>query len=129
MWEEVEKIYGTPGALSSFLLFKDLFWIQFSESESLNKQIEDALALRNKAVNAGITVTDDYFIYILLLALPPSYLTLVTSLLQRTSSTSKLTVEDVRKLIVEDETMKAQTAGSLAAFNKGKAPSGAPRAP
>jgi hypothetical protein len=124
MWTTLEGQYKKPGSLTAFLLFQKLFQTQFTESSPLNKQIEDVMELRHQATNAGIIISDTHFIFIILLALPQSYSSLSTGLLQRTADTTTLKVEEIHSLIIEEETLKVASAAGLASFNnkgKGKA--------
>lgn len=102
-WDILVAKYGKPGTLTTFLLFQQLIQIQFVESLSFKSQLEDHLALRQRAEDAGIKITEQHFVFLLLLALPNSYSNLSTNLLQQRTDTTTLRIEDFQSLILKEK--------------------------
>jgi hypothetical protein len=106
IWDMLKDKYEKPGALTAFGIFQKLFQASFTEGLSMRSQIDELHALRQEGANAGITVTDQHYAFIILQALPSSYSMLYVSLLSTVDMT-KIDPTAVASRIFEEETRRS----------------------
>src|SRR5882757_9314877 len=98
--------YEKTGALTAFSYFDKLFGTKFSEGESMTSQLADLDQLRDEANTAGIKLSDEHYVLLILRSLPSSYSTLFTALLS-TADLSKITPSNVSACIIDEYTRQS----------------------
>ena len=97
--------YEKAGALTAFSYFNRLFGTKFSEGESMVAQLAELDRLRDEANTAGIKLSDEHYVLLILRSLPSSYSTMFTALLS-TADLSKITPNDVSSRIIDEYTRR-----------------------
>ena len=113
-WEEIKRIYGGIGSMSSFNTWVALTSTALDDSSPMLAQFQKFNDARVTLANNNMTVTDLQFCFILIKALPETY-SAVTSTILATGEPKDLTPQQIQDRILNEE---GRRSGASASLNK-----------
>ncbi|THG92904.1 hypothetical protein EW026_g8169 [Hermanssonia centrifuga] len=106
----VKADYEKPNALGAFNIFKKFYaGPKLQANKPLRAQIDKLLALKQDAVNAGVTISDQYEAFALLWVAPPEYSNAITSVLQSKDITT-ITGKQIIDTLLQEESLRTTSA-------------------
>ncbi|PSR72199.1 hypothetical protein PHLCEN_2v11938, partial [Hermanssonia centrifuga] len=106
----VKADYEKPNALGAFNIFEKFYaGPKLQANKPLRAQIDKILALKQDAVNAGVTISDQYEAFALLRVAPLEYSNAITSVLQSKDITT-ITGKQIIDALLQEESLHTTSA-------------------
>lgn len=104
--------YKQSGALVAFNLRMEMHQFRFEDSRQLQPQLDHLLDLRSRTTAAGITITDLDYLLTVIMALPPSYSILRTSILASKNKIEEIKLDVILPIVLQEEAQRKGVAGN-----------------
>ena len=101
-WEELKRVYGGVGAMSTFNTWAALTGTKLSDSSPMLPQLQKLNDARTTLANNSMEIPDLQFCFILIKALPESY-SAVASTILATGALTALTPLIIQEQILNEE--------------------------
>ncbi|PSS30885.1 hypothetical protein PHLCEN_2v2576 [Hermanssonia centrifuga] len=106
----VKADYEKPNALGAFNIFEKFYaGPKLQVNKPLRAQIDKLLALKQDAVNAGVTISDQYEAFTLLRVAPLEYSNAITSVLQ-SKEIATITGKQIINALLQEESLRTTSA-------------------
>ncbi|KAL2231966.1 UNVERIFIED_CONTAM: Retrovirus-related Pol polyprotein from transposon TNT 1-94 [Sesamum indicum] len=109
--QTLADMYEKPSAMNKVMLMKKLFRLQMEERKSVADHLNDFNQLTTQLASMDIVFDDEVKALILLSSLPDSWDVVVTSV-STSSGKEKMKFDNIRDMMLNEETRRKQTGGS-----------------
>ena len=125
IWDALNSAYGSAGDFDDFLAFKTLTRYDIPEGAEVRKAFDEMSTTRDKLSSQGFTFTEKQFAYLVLAALPPSFVTIISAIFAATDfDDSGFSASDIVSSLQNKQSLEANAKSNAAKFKPKKSTSG-----
>ena len=117
LWQELQKLFAPTGATGQYDAFIEGDNFHIHESKDIPSQINNLVNTFHKMSIAGLTLSENLKAMILLNSLPNSYKSVVSTIVQ-TTTTANFTMEHMIPLIIAESQLRHSTSHRRALVNR-----------
>ena len=109
LWSKLEEMYTTKSLTNTLFLWRQFYQLRMTEGQSVQEHLSHFQKILTDFLSVGEKAEEKIRVLVLLASLPPSYESLVTTLLVRKST---IKIDEVTAVILQNEILRRENPAS-----------------